>query len=316
MPFVNLRSESLSCPHCKAPIDAVTYCPSCGAHQSQRYFGGQSLLRRSHTMGVKSLSSQTIIRENYFINNNFWFLPTATFERYLRVLLYGGIAVVLSSLFLFGVLVTGPKNREIKRFEATTADLQKPDPQHLKAATSEYLQRYPEGKYALQVRQLQAQNETLHWTRELNRVEHLHSYPQRLQGLEMLLKERSTWSSEGLEKLKKRHLHYQRLITSYQKALQRAAGHIDREYYSAAIYILKPMLEEGTVLGSLYEEASQLMDKAYLKKINYFLVKANFTQSKRALVEAKQNGVSERALKELDDKIKRLQALFPKGRGR
>jgi hypothetical protein len=58
------------------------------------------------------------------------------------------------------------------------------------------------------------------------------------------------------------------------------------------------------------------MDKAYLKKINYFLVKANFTQSKRALVEAKQNGVSERALKELDDKIKRLQALFPKGRGR
>lgn len=315
MPLVYPQSKALSCHHCGTDKVSDSYCLLCGAHQYS-VFDSKNIFKKQYKTHTRLLSKHSILRENYFIDESFWFLPSATLNMYLRALLYGGITLLMSGLFIFSALVTSPGNREIKLFQATTADLQGQNNSHLKEAATEYLRRYPDGKYALQVRQLQAQNETLNWTRELNRVEHLHSYPQRLQGLEMLLKERSTWSPDGLEKLKKRHLHYQRLVISYQKALERAAGHIDREYYSAAIYILKPMLEEGSVLGSIYDEASQLMDKAYLKRINYYLVKANFTQSKRALAEAKQNRVSERAIKELDDKIKRLQALFPKGRGR
>lgn len=96
-------------------------------------------------------------------------------------------------------------------------------------------------------------------------------------------------------------------LQKWEKNMVLAKRYIDQEYYSSAIKALAPFLEAGPVLGPLLKEAEELYAKAHTKKIDYFLLKGQLTQAKKALKEAESANLPTTVTQDYADKIKNLE---------
>ncbi len=94
-----------------------------------------------------------------------------------------------------------------------------------------------------------------------------------------------------------------------KKQVQVIENFLDKEYFSDAILRSQKLILEGEVLGNYFEEAGKLLEKAHLKKIDYFLIqKANLTKAEAALKEAQADQISPEKLANYLEQIKALRA--------
>lgn len=96
-------------------------------------------------------------------------------------------------------------------------------------------------------------------------------------------------------------------LQRWEKNLTLAKRYMEQEYYSSAIKALTPFLEKGNVLGNLLPEAQAIYQKAHTKKIDYFLLKGQLTQAKKALQEAESGNLPESLTRDYAEKIKNLE---------
>lgn len=96
-------------------------------------------------------------------------------------------------------------------------------------------------------------------------------------------------------------------IEKNQKTLALAERYIDLEYYSSSIQMFQGLIKTGPELGAVYEGAQKGLEKAYLKKIDYYLVKkASLALAEKTLKEAQAAGVQSSKLDEYATQIQNL----------
>lgn len=121
------------------------------------------------------------------------------------------------------------------------------------------------------------------------------------------LKDNQTLSNSQQNEVAALLLKTEAEFARWEKDLAAAKRYMEQEYYSSAIKALKPFLEAGSVLGNLLTEAQEVYVKAHTKKIDYFLLKGQITQAKKALQEAEQAKLSADHLSGYADKIQSLE---------
>lgn len=112
-------------------------------------------------------------------------------------------------------------------------------------------------------------------------------------------------------RVEKVYTGYRQDFQRIQKQLQQIEGYLAKDYYSASIQILTPILAQGESLGQLYTQALELQEKVYLRRIDYYLLKNQLTQAQAALKEARETQIDPILLDEYAQKIRQLQAVGP-----
>jgi len=141
---------------------------------------------------------------------------------------------------------------------------------------------------------------------QLKSAEEQPTYELKSQAYQLLLENQSL-SGRYLEQAKTNHTKYKQLFDESATKLQTVQTFMDREYYSDAIRQSQALIKEGPILGTIHEEAQQLLNKAYVKKIDYFLIQGKLSSAKAALKAAESNQVSAALLSEYSEKIKNLE---------
>ncbi|MBF2052219.1 MAG: hypothetical protein IGS03_02000 [Candidatus Sericytochromatia bacterium] len=121
------------------------------------------------------------------------------------------------------------------------------------------------------------------------------------------LKDNPVLSPEQRNEVSRALTEAETALQTWEKNMALAKRYLEQEYYSSAIKALAPFLEKGPVLGPLLKEAEELYSKAHTKKIDYFLLKGQLTQAKKALKEAQSANLPDTVTQEYADKIKNLE---------
>lgn len=132
------------------------------------------------------------------------------------------------------------------------------------------------------------------------------SYSLRAEAYEKL-KTASELTAADRSKANVAYQRYHRLALDGQRQLKQALYNMNHERFTQAIRQFKSLIASGEIQGEAFLQAQQSLPKAYLKKIDYYLLKGKITLAHRALNEAKQNQVLPEWLAPYEEKIKNLE---------
>jgi len=235
-----------------------------------------------------SLNEKRQLDPNFFRSAKPWWFNTSDFFYFYYVL-----AAVISSLLVLILLITYIATRPANPNQVTQVNQQSesslpsPAEENINQTEPSEPEASPDQQALLDSAQTQP------------------TYALKVEAYKLLLND-SRLSPSQKAQVKQALTENQTALTTWEKKLALAKSYMDKEYYSSSITTLSPFLSEGALLGHLYTEAEQLHTKAYLKKIDYFLIKGQITQAKQALAEARQAKVAEAQLNEYTEKIKNL----------
>lgn len=99
---------------------------------------------------------------------------------------------------------------------------------------------------------------------------------------------------------------YEALNLQAHKRLDGALNGLQKDHYTVSIRTLTRLIEQGEVLGDVYLQAKDELPKAYIKKIEYFMLLGQISKASHALVEAKGAGIQSEELNDYETKIKNL----------
>lgn len=102
---------------------------------------------------------------------------------------------------------------------------------------------------------------------------------------------------------------YTDALTQAQQTYLAVESALEKEHYSVAIQKSQALITEGEILGVIYTNAQDSLEKAHLRKIDYYLKVAQLGKAEQALNEAKAAGVKEEKLQDYTTKIQALKNL-------
>lgn len=102
---------------------------------------------------------------------------------------------------------------------------------------------------------------------------------------------------------------YTDALTQAQQTYLAIESALEKEHYSVAIQKSQALITQGEILGVIYTNAQDTLEKAHLRKIDYYLKVAQLGKAEQALNEAKAAGVKEEKLQDYTTKIQALKNL-------
>lgn len=102
---------------------------------------------------------------------------------------------------------------------------------------------------------------------------------------------------------------YTDALTQAQQTYLAIESALEKEHYSVAIQKSQALITQGEILGVIYTNAQDTLEKAHLRKIDYYLKVAQLGKAEQALNEAKAAGVKEDKLQDYTTKIQALKNL-------
>lgn len=143
---------------------------------------------------------------------------------------------------------------------------------------------------------------------EFEAAQSQNTYDLRVQAFDRLLLQEQFTSAEKEQFTTARQQNLES-VNRAKKQVQQIESLLNQEYFSDAIIRSQKLLKEGELLGAYREEALKLLEKAHLKKIDYFLIqKANLSKASAALKEAEADQISPEKLAHYQGQIKSLRS--------
>ncbi len=142
----------------------------------------------------------------------------------------------------------------------------------------------------------------------LRQAETQPTYDLKIQAL-LKLEEDPEISVEQKESLKTLKKGFTQKLTTAQKNFVAIENAMEKEYYSTAIRKSEALIAEGKILGVIFTNAQEALEKAHFRKIDYYLREAKLGKAEAALKEAQKKDLNAEKLDAYDKKIKALKAL-------
>ena len=131
------------------------------------------------------------------------------------------------------------------------------------------------------------------------------TYDLKIQAL-LKLSESPEISVEQKESIQAQKKAYAETLSQAQKKYLAIEQRLEKEHYSIAIKMSKELIDQGKILGVLYDNAQDSFEKAHYRKIAYFLKTAQLSKAKKALEAAKTAGISADKLSTYEKQIASL----------
>ncbi len=134
------------------------------------------------------------------------------------------------------------------------------------------------------------------------------TYDLKLQAL-IKLEEAEGLTVEQANEIKALKQEYTDALTQAQQSYLAIESALEKEHYSVAIEKSQALITQGEILGVIYTNAQDSLEKAHLRKIDYYLKVAQLGKAEQALNEAKAAGLKEEKLQDYTSKIQALKNL-------
>ncbi len=247
------------------------------------------------------------LQPEFFATPSGWYWNAPDLWPYYRLVLYGGLALLLLGSLLISNLFQSASGREARSFNTLIQTLEQ-EPERFGQAAQVYLKRFPKGHWSVQVQDLATNLPATVFYRAMNQAEHQPALPLRLEAYQALPRPRDPQLGGRLQKNITRCIER---IQIYETRLARARTYIQKEYYSNSLLLLAQLVKQGPEYGALYTEAQELLNRTSLKKIEFYIVKGQLGKARNALNNARLQGVSADVLDHLSAKIKNIEQLKP-----
>jgi tetratricopeptide (TPR) repeat protein len=267
-------------------------------------------LRKPKEVPVVADPVWSYLKAGYFQNPRVWNLNSADLYPYFRVILYAGILIILLLVLLLSTLLQGSSNQQAAMFNQTVDAFSK-DTDKFQTKSKDYLAKFPQGIYAVQVSRMQTDFSHLRFLSAMNQAQHQPSLPLRMQAYQTILNQNLANDPLTKKELEEKINTYSKKVEAYEAQLAKARTYSQKEYYTSSLLLLSKLVKGGPQYGNLYTEAQDLLNRTSAKKIEFYLVKGQLRKARIALRDAKLYGVSSEVIDSLAKKIKNLEQLKP-----
>lgn len=148
----------------------------------------------------------------------------------------------------------------------------------------------------------------LSFEEQLKSAQEQPTYELQLQAYQNLI-ENNDLNEEQTALVRPQITQLEKKLASSKQIISTAESYMNKQYYSAAIKLIAPILEEGKIWGNYYTQALETKEKAFFKRVDYYLIKGRLPQAKQALQKAIDAEMNAEQIKDYQDKIQKLEKI-------